>query len=239
MICAIFSSCQALREELLLDDLRDLQLLLDPLSLPGFGLLLPDQLADAHGRGRVARQGVEQAEVVGGVAAFGPPRSEAEQAHQAARGDERDHQDHTGLLERLQRRRLELEARDVHRAGRAEQIADQRVVRGQVEFGPGRHDAWRVRVGDRDGALRAAAQPAADAAGLDVAGLAAGHDTPAGLVTGAGLRAVLARVSLGHRGRPPRRCLGLASRRSGPTPHLLRHVTLRFAASFATHPQPR
>ena len=91
--------------------------------------------------------------------------------------------------------------------------------------------ARRVRLGDRDGALRVATQPAADAAGLDVAGLAArlvaGRDTPAGLVTGAGLRAVLARVSLGHSGRPPRRCLGLAGRRSGSTPHLLRHVTLR------------
>jgi hypothetical protein len=66
---------QALRQELLLDDLRDLQLLVDPLPLPGFGLLLPDQLADAHGRGRVARQGVEQAQVVGGVTALGPSRT--------------------------------------------------------------------------------------------------------------------------------------------------------------------
>src|SRR4029077_20642166 len=42
-----------------------------------------------------------------------------------------------------------------------------------------------------------------------------------------GRGAVLAWVSLGNPGRPPRRWLGLASRRSGPTPHLLRHVTLR------------
>ncbi len=50
---------------LLLDDLRDLQLLLDPLPLAGFGLLLPDQLADPHRRGRVAGQRVEQPQVVG------------------------------------------------------------------------------------------------------------------------------------------------------------------------------
>jgi hypothetical protein len=61
---------QLFGEELLLDDLGDLQLLIDPLPLAGFGLLLPDQLADPHGRGRVAGQRVEQPQVIGGVTAF-------------------------------------------------------------------------------------------------------------------------------------------------------------------------
>src|SRR6185437_8300938 len=122
-----------------------------------------------------------------------------------------------------------------HRAGGAEQIADQRVVRGQVEFGPGRQDVRCLGFCDRDGALGVAAQPAADTAGLDVAeaGPPAGLGAPADLGTVAGLGAVPPRVSLDHPGRPPGRWLGLARRRSGPTPHLLRHVTLRFAASLA------
>ena len=56
---------QLLGQELLLDELRDLQFLVEPLPLTGFGLLLADQLADPHGGGGVAGQGVEQAQVVG------------------------------------------------------------------------------------------------------------------------------------------------------------------------------
>src|SRR4029077_17630711 len=67
----------------------------------------------------------------------------------------------------------------------------------------------------------------ADTAGLDVAG------PPIGLGAPAGRAAVLARVGPGHPGRSPGRRLCLARRRSGPTPHLLCHNTLRFAASFA------
>jgi hypothetical protein len=153
---------QLLGQELLLDDLGDLELLLDPLPLAGFGLLLPDQLADPHGGGRVAGQRVEQPQVIGRVAAFGPSWAQTEQADQAARRDQRDHQDHAGGLQGLQRRGLQLQPGDVHRAGRAEQVADQRIVGGQVQLGSGRHHARRRRDdggGGRGGATQPAAHP--------------------------------------------------------------------------------
>jgi hypothetical protein len=56
---------QLLGQELLLDQLGDPQLLLDPLTLADLGLLLADQLGDPHGRGGVAGQVVEQLAVVG------------------------------------------------------------------------------------------------------------------------------------------------------------------------------
>ena len=153
---------QLLGQELLLDELGDLQFLVDPLPLTGFGLLLPDQLADPHRRGGVASQRVEQAQVVGRIAALGPPGAQAEQADQAARGDQRHDQDHARGLQRVQRRGSQLQPGDVHRAGRAEQVADQRVVGGQVQLGTGRHHARRDRLGISRGRLRAA-QPAAPA----------------------------------------------------------------------------
>jgi hypothetical protein len=56
---------QLLGQELLLDQLGDPQLLLDPLTLADLGLLLADQLGDPHRRGGVAGQVVEQLAVVG------------------------------------------------------------------------------------------------------------------------------------------------------------------------------
>ncbi len=56
---------QMLRQEVLLNQLRDLQLLLEPAARPDLDLLLADELADANGRRSLCAKGLEQAPVVG------------------------------------------------------------------------------------------------------------------------------------------------------------------------------
>ena len=80
---------QRARQEVLLDQLGDLQLLLEALAAADLGLLLAHELADAHGRRRLRGEALEQPAVVARVLLVGEPRAEVEQADQLALGDER------------------------------------------------------------------------------------------------------------------------------------------------------
>ena len=81
---------ELLGEEVLLDQLRDLELLLEALARGGLGLLLADELADPQRRRGLRGEVVEQLAVVGGVLLLGQPRAEVEHADQLALADERD-----------------------------------------------------------------------------------------------------------------------------------------------------
>ena len=81
---------QLAREELLLDQLRDLELLLVALALGGLGGLLADELRDADGGRGLGGEGREEAAVVGGVVLLGQARAQVERPDQLALRDERD-----------------------------------------------------------------------------------------------------------------------------------------------------
>ena len=66
---------QLARQELLLDQLRDLELLLVALALGGLGGLLPDQLGDPDRRRGLGRERGEEAPVVGRVVLLGEARA--------------------------------------------------------------------------------------------------------------------------------------------------------------------
>src|SRR5919198_5738576 len=124
---------QVPRQEPLLDELGDPQLLLDALPLADLGLLLADQLGHPHRRGGVAGQVVQQLAVVGGVLRLAAARAEVEQADELALADQRDHQPDAGVAQAGQRRRVELQRADVNRPGGAGEVRDQRVVGGDLD----------------------------------------------------------------------------------------------------------
>ena len=74
------------RQEVLLDQARDLELLLDPLARPDLDLLLADELADAHGRSGLGGEVVEQLPIVARVRLVGQPRARGSEARSARPG---------------------------------------------------------------------------------------------------------------------------------------------------------
>ena len=79
-------SGSSLRQEVLLDQPRDLELGLEALARRRLGLLLADQLADAQRRRRLRGEVVEQPPVVGRVVLLGQPRAEVERRRSARPG---------------------------------------------------------------------------------------------------------------------------------------------------------
>ena len=98
---------------MLLDQPRDLELLLEALARDGLGLLLAHELADPQRRRRLGGEVVEQLAVIGGVVLLRQARAEVEHSDQLSLADERDGELHAGGLELAQRRRVELERFDV------------------------------------------------------------------------------------------------------------------------------
>ena len=125
---------ERLGEELLLYELGDHELLFHPLPAAGLVLLFLNELADLHRRRGVGRERVEELPIVGRVAALGEPRAEGEQSDQLTRRNERHGQHHAGLAHLVERRRLELQRRDVDGGGRALEVRHEGVVRGDLEF---------------------------------------------------------------------------------------------------------
>ena len=122
-----------LREELLLDELGDLQLVVDPLA--GSRLLgaVPHEVGDADGRRRVAGQVVEQAAVIEAVRTLAAAGPEVQHADQLALGHERHHDLDAGRAHRVEGGRLEVEVLDRDGARVLLQVEEQRVVLGDVE----------------------------------------------------------------------------------------------------------
>ena len=141
---------QRLRQELLLDELGNDQLLLHALPAPRLVLLLLDELAHPHRRRGVAGERVEELPVVGRVTALGQSRTEREQADQLTGRDERHRHHHAGRAHLVERGRLELQRGDVDGARGALEVGEERVVRRDLELLRGR----RRRA--RDLGLRAA-----------------------------------------------------------------------------------
>ena len=79
--------------------------------------LLADELRDADGRRGLGGERRQQAAVVGRVVLLGQPRAEIERADQLALRDERHDERDARLAQVADRRRVELEARDVDRPG--------------------------------------------------------------------------------------------------------------------------
>ena len=100
---------------MLLDQPRDLELLLEALARRRLGLLLAHELADAQRRRGLGGEVVEQLAVVGGVVLLGQARAEVEHADQLALADERHGELDAARLQRAQRGRVELERVDVDR----------------------------------------------------------------------------------------------------------------------------
>ena len=87
------------REEVLLDQLGDLELLLDPLARPRLCGLLLDELGDLEGGGGLGREAVEEALVVRRVLLVGEARAEVESADELAAADQRHDERDAGLAE--------------------------------------------------------------------------------------------------------------------------------------------
>ena len=124
---------QHAREEVLLDQRRDLELLLDPLARPRLCRLLLHELRDLESRGGLRREPVEEALVVGRVLLVGEPRPEVERADELAAADQRHDERDAGLAECRDAGRLELEALDVDRSARALEVRDEWVVRRDLD----------------------------------------------------------------------------------------------------------
>jgi len=118
---------QLVGQELLLDELRDLELLLDPLEVPRLGLLLAHQLPQSQRRCRVPGEGVEEATVVARVAALGQARSERQHPHEFPRGHQRHHHLDVLFLHAAHGRRVRRQRGDLHRAGRRREEGQERV----------------------------------------------------------------------------------------------------------------
>ena len=129
---------QHAREEVLLDQLRDAELLLDALARRGLGRLPPDELGHLQRRRGLRGERVEQPLVVGRVLLVGEPRAEVERADQLAARDERHDERDAGRPERVDGRRLELEPLDLDRAAGGLEVRDQRVVGRDLDRRPGR-----------------------------------------------------------------------------------------------------
>ena len=102
---------QVLRQEVLLDQRRDAELLLDPLARARLGLLPAHELRDLERRRGLRRERVEQLAVVRRVLLPRQPGPEVEHADELALGDERRDELDARLAELHERRRVELEAR--------------------------------------------------------------------------------------------------------------------------------
>ena len=109
---------QLARQELLLDELRDLELLLVALALGGLGRLLADELRDADGGRGLGGERREQPAVVGRVVLLRQPRAEVERPDELALGHQRHDERDAGGPQLVERGRGELEARR-GRPGRA------------------------------------------------------------------------------------------------------------------------
>ena len=120
------------RQEVLLDQACNRQLLIKPLAASDLGLLLPHQLAHPHRRGGLGGQALEQPPVVAGVLLIGEAGPQVEQPDQLTLGDQRHHQLHAGGAEVVKRRRLELESIDVDGAHRALEERDDGIVGSDV-----------------------------------------------------------------------------------------------------------
>ena len=107
---------QHLRQEVLLDQLRHRELLLEAVAGANLDLLLAHELADAHRRRRLRGERLEQPAVVGRVVLVGEARPDVEQADQLAVGDERDDQRDAGGPHLGERRRVEIEVRQLDRS---------------------------------------------------------------------------------------------------------------------------
>ena len=185
---------QLAREEVLLDEAGDLELLLEALPRAGLELLLAHELADAQrGRG-LRRQAVEQPPVVGGVLLLGQPRAQVQHPDELALADERHGELDAGGAQLAQGGGVELERVEVDGARRALEVGQQRVGGPDLDRGRRRRvrprgDARRCR---RPPALvlrrPAAPEPAADRSHEG------GHAAPLvragrpGIVTAAGAR---------------------------------------------------
>ena len=124
---------QHAREEVLLDQRRDLQLLLDPLPRSRLCRLLLHELRDLECGGGLRCEPVEEALVVGRVLLVGEARAEVEGADELAAGDQRHDERDAGLAECGDAGRLELEALDVDRSACALEERDERVVRRDLD----------------------------------------------------------------------------------------------------------
>ncbi len=118
---------QLVRQELLLDQLGDLELLLVALALGGLGGLLADQLRDPDRGCGLRGEGGQQAAIVGRVVLLGQPRPEVERADQLALGYQRHDQGHARIAQRLEGRRRQLQLRQIDGTRRGLQVGEQRV----------------------------------------------------------------------------------------------------------------
>ena len=126
------------RQELLLDEGRHPHLLVEALSFGRLVGLLADELRDADGRCGLRGERREEPAVVGRVVLLGEPRPEVEGPDQLALRNERHDQGDTGGAQIRDRRRVEFELRQFHRAGRRLEVGEQRI---------GFRDVHRDRVG--------------------------------------------------------------------------------------------
>ena len=129
---------QLARQELLLDELGDLELLLVALAGLDLGRLLPDELGDPDRRRGLRGESGEEPPVVGGVLLLGQARAQVERPDELALADEGDDEHDAGVAELVDRRRVELEVREVDRTRRGLEIGEERVCRAMSTSGPGR-----------------------------------------------------------------------------------------------------
>ena len=124
---------QALGKELLLDELRDLKLLLESLASADLGLLLAHELRDPHRRRGLTGELVEKAAVLARVLLVGEPRSELEEPDELSLADERDDELAPPGTERPHRGRIQLELVQAHGTAGLGEVRKERVVRGDVD----------------------------------------------------------------------------------------------------------
>ena len=147
---------QRLREELLLDELRDAELLLDALARSDLGLLLAHELRDTDGRRGLRGELLEEPAVIRGVVLVGEPAAEVEEADELALADERHDELHAVRAQRADSGRVELQVVDRDRARARVEVRQDRVVRCDVDRRRLEHPEARgrcLRRGRRDVAL--------------------------------------------------------------------------------------
>ena len=112
------------------------------------GRLLADELGDADRRGGLGGERGQEAPVVGRVLLLGQARAQVERADQLALADQRDDQRDAGLAKLADRRRVQLERREVDRTRCGLEVGEQRVARAMSIAGR-RQDGRRGRRGGR------------------------------------------------------------------------------------------
>ncbi len=135
------------RQEVLLDELGDVELLLDALTLADLGLLLAHELAHLHRRRGLRGEALEQPPVVRRVLLIREAGAQVQHPDQLALGHERH--DHGDALRAhlLERRRLQLEVLQLDGAGCALQVSQDGIVGGDVQLGGGHCGLGRGLVG--------------------------------------------------------------------------------------------